>query len=109
MKAKKMTAPPPLVLQVTPQLDPFIGCEGIWYNANTRVLHFERRMMTPTPIPYEDLIEEFIRQYNNITNCQLVKRHILFGLLATIDYTRTDIHELILELIRTGNLPIKMQ
>jgi hypothetical protein len=61
-------------------------------------------MVGTTPDP----VGHFISDYNNPTSCELVKRHVLYQLLAAVFHTRTDIHKMLLELINTGNLPVKL-
>jgi len=103
-----MSAPPPLIGLRPAPLDPFIGCEAVRWNPETRVLYLVRRPMTPTPIKYIDIIDEFIAQYNNPLNSDLEKRHTLYALLATVNYTRNDIHGILLGIIASGNLPLHL-
>lgn len=102
-----MSAPPPLNLG--PRVhEPFYGCNNITWDPETRVLSLWTYALTPMVGTTHDPVGSFISDYNYPTNCELVKRHVLYKLLAAVFYTRADIHTMLLDLINTGNLPVKL-
>uniref|UniRef100_A0A6C0B2T6 Uncharacterized protein n=1 Tax=viral metagenome TaxID=1070528 RepID=A0A6C0B2T6_9ZZZZ len=102
-----MSAPPPLNLG--PRVyEPFYGCSNITWDPETRILSLWTYPLTPMLGTPHDPVGHFISDYNNPSSCELVKRSVLYQLLAAVCHTRTDIHAMLLGLINTGNLPVKL-
>lgn len=101
--------PAPLDLSGPPVLLPFYGCIGIEWNEETKVLYLLSEPTTPMVCPHDPLIGRFVADYNNPTSDELVKKHVLYVLLAEITYTRTDLHAIILNILTSGNLPTRIQ
>lgn len=101
--------PPPLNLSGPRLIRPFLGCRGIIWNDETKVLYLLSEPTTPMVYQQANVLQEFIKLYNHPTGDELVKRHVLYKLLVEITYTRTDLHKLILDILTSGNLPTKME
>ena len=102
-----MSAPPPL--NFGPQVyEPFYGCSNITWNPETRILSLQTYALTPMVGTRYDPVGRFISEYNNPISCELIKRHVLYQLLAEVHYTRKEIHATLIDLINTGNLPVLM-
>ena len=110
VQQEQMSAPaPPPPLMMRPRVEePFYGCSHISWDPETRVLSLSTYPLTPMLGTTYDPVQPFISGYNNPTNCELVKRHVLYQLLAQVHYNRPDIHAMLLGLINTGNLPVKL-
>jgi len=104
---EQMSAPPPLNLG--PRVhEPFYGCSNITWDPATRILSLWGYALTPMLGTTHDPLGHFVSDYNNPTSCELVKRHVLYQLLAAVFHTRADIHNVLLGLINTDNLPVKL-
>jgi hypothetical protein len=102
--------PASLDLSSWPQpLDPFVGCKTIEWNAETKVLYLLSEPTTPVVGMGAPPVRRIVDSYNHPTNNDLARRHVLYVLLAEICYMRKDLHDIILDILISGNLPIKLE